>query len=400
MRISTKQFALTSVNSILDRQRDLNKIQLQISTGLRVLKPSDDPVASIRILEISELISVNEQFQKNSNLAESRLTIEDSSLTGVVDILQRVRDLALQANSGLIGNSARLNIAEEIDQLQEQLLDVANTKDSNGEYIYAGFKGTTVPFSRGASGTFNYSGDSGQRFLQIGPSRQIAVGDSGTEVFRRISTGNGSFSVGLNSSNAGNGIIGPGTVTTVATWNANAEVYQINFTSATAYDVRDAQNNLVTTGTYSEGANITFAGIQTSITGVPASGDQFTITPSRNQDVFTTLEKLKTALNVGTTTDASAAQSTNLINAEIANMDQALENIVNVQGRVGARLNSITRQRSNNDSLIFESTIILSRERDLDITKAVSDLNLQLTGLQAAQQVFVRVQNLNLFQFL
>jgi len=400
MRISTRQIAFTSINAILDRQRELNKVQLQISTGKRVNVPSDDPAAAKRIMDIGEIISINKQYQKNADLAESRLGIEDAALTNVIDIIQRARDLTLQANSDLLGAAARNNIAVEITQLQEQLLDSANTKDSNGEYIFSGFKGTTVPFSRTSTNAFSYSGDAGQRFLQIGPSRQIAVGDAGTSVFRKISTGNGSFSVGANSSNSGNAIIDAGTVITQSTWSANSETYQINFTSTTNYEVRDAQNTLVTSGTYVDDGNISFQGIQVSIGGTPASGDQFTISPSVSQDIFTTLENLKTALGVNPSSLAGAAQASNLLNAGLENIDQAMDNIINIQGSVGARLNSIDRQRSNNDSLIFESKKILSKEEDLDITTAISDLNLELTGLEVSQQVFVRVQNLSLFNFL
>lgn len=400
MRISTKQIAMSSIDAILDRQRALNKVQLQISTGKRVLLPSDDPVAAKRILDIEELIAINDQYQTNGNLAEARLNIQDTAVTGAINVLQRARDLSLQANSDLIGFQARQNIAEEINQIQDQLIDLANTKDSNGEYIFAGFKGTTVPFVRAAGNTFNYNGDSGQRFLQIGPSRQIAIGDSGTEVFRRIATGNGSFSVAANGANTGNGLIGATIVSNSATWSANAETYQINFTSATNYEVRDAQNNLVTSGTYSSGAAISFRGIELSISATPASGDQFTVSPSQNQDIFTTLENIKTALNINPNNAVNSARATNSLNAEIMNLDQALENFVSIEGSVGARLNAITRQRASNDALIFESRRILSQVQDLDIAKAASDLNLQLTGLEAAQQVFVRVQNLNLFNFL
>lgn len=400
MRISTKQIALSSLNAILDRQQALNKIQLQISTGKRVLVPSDDPVASKRILDIEELISINDQYQTNSNLAEARLSIQDSTVTGAIDLLQRARDLSLQANSDLIGFQARENIAEEINQIQDQLLDFANTKDSNGEFIFAGYKGTTVPFIRSSANTFSYNGDSGQRYLQIGPSRQIATGDSGNQVFRQIPTGNGSFSISANAANTGNGLIGAATVLNTSTWSANAETYRINFTSATNYEVRDAQNNLVTSAAYSSGAAIAFQGIELSISADPATGDQFTVSPSVSQDIFTTLENIKSALNINPNTAVTSARATNLLNSEVMNLDQTLENLVSIEGSVGARLNAIQRQRGSNEALIFESRRILSQVQDLDIAKAAAEMNLQLTGLEAAQQVFVRVQNLNLFNFL
>lgn len=400
MRISTQQLANASLDAILDRQRSLGKIQLQISSGKRVLVPSDDPVASKRILDLNELMAINEQYQRNSDLAEARLNIEEGSLRQVTGILQRVRDLALQANNATIGIDERRIIAIEVNQLQEQLLGVANTKDSNGEYLFAGFAGNTIPFVRATPTSFVYNGDDGQRQLQIGPTRQIAVGDSGADVFMRIRNGNGSFTVAQNNANTGSGIIDPGSVLDAATWSANAEAYQINFTSATTYEVRDAQNTLVSTATYTDGAAISFAGIQVSIRGTPAVGDQFNVAPSQNQDVFKTLENLKAALAIGATSSASRALGANLINASINDIDRALDRSVGLQAEVGARFNSIDNQRSTTESLIFESKRILSREEDLDMAQAISSMNLQLVALQAAQQVFVRMQNLSLFNYL
>jgi flagellar hook-associated protein 3 FlgL len=400
MRISTTQLALTGLNAILDRQENLNKIQLQIATGKRVLVPSDDPAASKRILDVNELISVQNQYLDNLNMAESRLNVEEAAVDSVISLLQRARELALQGNNGVLDDQSRLNIAAEVDQLQEQLIDIANTTDSNGEYLFAGYQTTTVPFARTAANTFTYAGDDGQRFLQVSQSRQIAVGDSGNDVFRRIRNGNGTFAVAGNVANTGSGIIDPGTVTNPATWAANRDTYTITFTTATDYEVRDSGAALITSGTYTEGAAIAFQGVSTSISGTPAVGDTFTLSPSVNQDVFTTLENLKTGLRTGTASDASAAHSVNIINSAIGDLDMALENMVNVQGTVGARLNAIENQRGNNDTLILEAKKILSQEEDLDIAEAATNLNLQLTSMEAAQQVFVRLQGLSLFNFL
>ena len=401
MRISTQQLQQQGINSMLEQQSQLGKTQLQVSTGRRILTPADDPAASSQVLGLTQAKEVTGQYQSNADAARARLSLEESALVGVGDILQRVRELAVQANNAPLSNGDRNAIAQEISQRLDGLLGLSNTKDANNEYIFSGYQGLVQPFSPASLGSFNYSGDEGQRYLQIGATRQVAVGDSGTTVFRAIRNGNGIFTTQESVTNAGTGVIDPGTVNGTFV----PDTYTVTFTqllptNPITYTVTGVTSGLVGSGTYTNGSSIAFNGVQTSITGTPANGDNFTVTPSANQDIFTTVQNFAQALETAVGSPVSQAHFNNTMNRTLIDLDRSLDNIVDVRTRVGSRLNAIDSQKDLNDSFKLQLQETLSNLQDLDYAEAVSRLNLQITGLQAAQQSFIKIQGLSLFNFL
>jgi flagellar hook-associated protein 3 FlgL len=186
MRISSSQIYQQGVNAILDKQSELAKTQLQLATGKRVLAPSDDPAASTRIIDLNQAIETNTQYQRNADFAETRLSIEETVLTDVGNILQRVRELSVRANNGTLSAGDRQAIAEEVKTSLSAIFQLANNQDATGEYLFSGFKTDTVPFTDDGSGNFSYQGDQGTRNLQVGVSRQISIGDAGNDVFMKV----------------------------------------------------------------------------------------------------------------------------------------------------------------------------------------------------------------------
>ncbi len=398
MRISTSQMHFSATNALLDQQSKLSRTQLQVATGRRILTPADDPVASATLLDLKQTRELTARFQLNADAARARLALEESTLGAVSDALVRVRELAVQGNNDTLSDTDRRSLAQEVRQIVDQLLGLANTRDNNGDYLFAGHQGNVRPFAANSSGGFDYYGDDGTRMIAIGPGREVQDADSGTAVFRAIRNGNGTFTTADGAGNTGTGIIDAGTATPAFV----PDTYTITFTQAlptdpVTYQVDGAASgNVIPAGTpYVEGAEISFNGVVVSITGTPADGDTFTVSPAANQDLFTTVQNLALALE---DTDATARH--NAINRVLADLDQAEENITNVRTSVGARLNAIDAQVRNNEDQILALDETLSLIGDLDYAEAVSRLNLQLTGLQAAQQAFIRVQNLSLFNFL
>ena len=182
MRISTVQLNLQAVNAMLDQQAAVSKTQLQIASGKRILTPSDDPVAAARSLALSQSVSVTEQFQTNIEAADSKLSLEEGALTSVTSVLQRVRELTIQGTNDTNSSADRNAIAQEVRELLDELLRLGNSRDEAGEYLFAGYKTQTQPFALSGT-TYTYSGDQGQRLLAVGPGRQVAMGDSGNDVF-------------------------------------------------------------------------------------------------------------------------------------------------------------------------------------------------------------------------
>ena len=396
MRISSNQIFQSGVDAMLEQQVQISKTQNQLSTGKRVVVPSDDPTAAVQILDLQRSTELTKRYQGNITAARATLNVEEQSLREGIGILQRVRDLAIQANSGALNDAQIQSITTEIEGHLDGLLGLANAQDANGDYLFAGFSTNTKPFSQGTGG-FNYSGDQGQRLLQIGPNRQVAMSDSGMKVFQAIKNGNGTFATSYNAANTGTGVIDPGGVVNPAAWVQDS--YSINFISSTSYEVRDGSAALISSGTYAAGAAITFNGVQVAITGAPAAGDQFTLASSANQDVFSTVKNLVNVLQSGPGNAAGKAQMVNGISRSLTDLDQALENFSNLEASVGARLQAIDSQENINDDFILVSEAALAKVQDIDYAEAVSRFNQQLIALQAAQQSFTRVQNLSLFNY-
>lgn len=400
MRISTTQFYTQGVQSFANQQAKIATLQEQISTGTRISKPSDDPAASARVLELEQVISLNEQFQVNIELAENRLGLEETTLGSVTNILQRIRELALQANNASQDSISRRAISFEIDELQEELLSLSNTIDANGDYLFAGHQSKTQPFTANTTGAINhidFNGDQGERFINISQSRKINVDISGRDLFMSIPS-----SVALNES----------TTSTTATM-APAHVfdndvhvsgeYQIVFTGANTYDVVDvlgvvgpAGANVVTGATYTDSELINFQGIRTSITGTPVVGDTFTVTPGQYQDMFSIISSLSETLKSGLTGTQVNANVSQFLRDVDNGMNQALE----ARTSIGGRMNALDAQYEDNEAFIIVTQGTLGTLRDTDLAEAISQLTLEQTTLEAAQSVFTRITRTSLFDFL
>ena len=398
MRISTSQFIQQGLSQILTQQRQIADTQEQLATGRRVVRPSDDPAAATRSLSLRESIATLQQYNDNNDFAQSRLQAEEVALISAGDLLQRARELAIQANNATQTNETRAGTAVELQGILDGLLSAANTRDANNEYIFAGYRTAAPPFVQTGSG-FSYIGDQGVREIQIGASRQIAIGDSGAAVFFDIANGNGTFATGASQANTGNGIIDIGSVTDISSYIPDD--YTVTFTSASAYDVTDSSGvAVVTGGTYTSGQSIEFLGIQAVVTGQPATGDTFTFASSTGQDVFTTIQGLVTILNTTVTDPSSQAGLNNGISSALANIDQALNNVLQTRSSVGSRLNALDDQLNINSIFQFEAQTSLAGIEDIDFAEVISRFNQQLVSLEAAQQAFVQVQRLSLLNFL
>lgn len=183
MRVSTSQIYNNSLNQMQNSQAKLAEIQEKISSGKAILRPSDDPVAAARILKLDRELARTEVFESNINASTRRLSLEEITLEQIDNAATRVRELTLQANSTVLSDADRTYIAEEIRQLQDSVFSLMNTKDADGEYLFAGSQGKTQPFVKNGDNSYSYVADDGQRYIQAGPELQVATTDSGRDAF-------------------------------------------------------------------------------------------------------------------------------------------------------------------------------------------------------------------------
>lgn len=400
MRLSTVQIFQQGLSAIQEQQARLDKTQQQLSTGKRVLSPADDPTAAVQALGIRSELERVDQYQRNSNLAQGQLALEESTLAQAGNVLQRVRELVVQANNASQSPETRRGIATEVAARIDELQSIANTRDANGEYIFAGYNAKSQPFNL-TGGTVTFTGDGGQRFLQLGASTQVAVRDSGAEVFMRVREGNGTFAVEADGANAGTAVAGKSSTTGAFV----RDTYTVTFTQATpadpvTYQVEDSGANVVASGNYNSGDALSFNGASVRFDGTPADGDRFTVAASSNQDMFSTLQGIVDVLNDSTGAPADVAQLNTSLGQSLETLDQSLDHLLQIRADVGVRQQQVDSQIEINESFNLQLQETLSGIEDLDYAEAISRFNLELTALQAAQQTFVKAQGLSLFNYL
>jgi len=403
-RISSFMISQRSMDAMLHQQSKVSDTQQQISTGRRVLTPSDDPASAARVLDLSGAIGTVQQYLNNADRAQSRLETEEGVLVGIGNALQRANELAIQGNNDPLSVADKQAIATEVRQLQDQIFALSNTRDSGGEYIFAGYQTGTKPFSQPTLGSFSYAGDTGQRRLQISPDRQIADGDNGFDLFMNVATGpvatvNGSTATAFGPIAAGdiiidggngNGSISLGAIPAAADAATRAAQMRDAIDQVTAQTgvraVDGGVDNVVLTAVDGTGIVIGLPGTDTSNTGLTA-GTYPTTTSKRS--IFETVHLL-----------AAALEQDQPVDRYIADIQLALGQVVDTRASVGARLNAIDEQVEVNLDLELVLESHKSQEQDLDYAEAIARFERQMTALQAAQQSYIKIKGLSLFNYL
>lgn len=183
MRISTGTMYDMGVGSIQQQQIDLMKVQQQVSSGKRMLAPSDDPVAASQVLETTQFKSMNEGYGNNILAARNSLETEESTLGTIGSLIEDAKSLAVNAGNPTLSAANRMALATELRGKYQEMLGLANRTDGNGQYLFSGYKGATKPYTQ-VTGAGSFQGDQGQRLIQVSPSRQIPVTDPGSAVFK------------------------------------------------------------------------------------------------------------------------------------------------------------------------------------------------------------------------
>ncbi|TWI53572.1 flagellar hook-associated protein 3 FlgL [Pseudomonas duriflava] len=187
MRISSLQAYNSGVSGIQRTYSNAARTQEEISNGKKILTPADDPVAAVRLLQLDQEQAALKQYSDNLTAAKNSLTQEESVLDSIGNVVDRVRELTVQAGNGALSKTDRQAIASELKEREEELLGLMNTKNARGEYLFGGFQGKTQPYVRNTDGSYAYVGDEGQRSVQIAGSTKIAITDNGKNIFDNVS---------------------------------------------------------------------------------------------------------------------------------------------------------------------------------------------------------------------
>jgi flagellar hook-associated protein 3 FlgL len=409
MRISSSQYFNLNVSSMSDQQSTLATMYQQIAGGKRIMTASDDPLGAAQAVQLTSQSSTLTQLGTNQTQALSSLQQEDTTLSSVNNIMQSIQTQVLHAGDGSLTDSDRTAIASTLQGYRDQLYGLANTTDTNGNYIFSGTRGGTAPLSNNASGVgVQYEGDAGQRNVQISSSRTVSVGDTAAAVFQSVTPGESDAVPSAADANKGTGTISS-VSTTDYTSVDNASTYQIDFSvsatdGSTSYTVTTTPPGTKSAAApYTADSKITLGGQSVTIGGAPADGDSFSVTPASqgNTDVFTTLDNLIATLKQPVTGDTSATTKlTNALATAGTQIGNSFKNVLAVQTSVGGREQQVKAQQTALSTSQTQNQSDLANLTSIDLVSSISSYELTQNTLQAAQMAFSQIQKMSLFNYL
>lgn len=407
MRISTAQLYDRSIQAVLENQSDLSDVQLQLSSGKKLLTPADDPVGAAQVIRLTEEIDQINQFKVNNNLLNNSLEQEETVLGSVNDAIDRARVLMVQSGNGIFTADDKRAIAIEMEEIRDQVFDLMNTQNSAGEYIFAGYQSESPAFSFNASSPgnkYNFEGDNGFNEIKISDSVNLQVNNSGFDVFENVSARNKasiSGSVGVTESSM--------QIAEQANFEkfhennydavdiANNE-FRLTIVSATQVQVTNVGTGAVLdTVDFESGSGFLYQGLEFNITGTTGDSVDFELAPPEKKNIAETLNDFVIALSNEELSDSDFEEA---LTDALTGADNALNSIGESVSAIGARMNVADSVLASNLNLQIANQTARANIEEVDYAEAVSELSRQETALQAAQSTFSLVTGTSLFDYL
>lgn len=397
IRVTTANAFATSVENLQRRQVELNRAQEQLTSGKRVLNPSDDPAAAARAERARALSQRADATQRAVDASKNAMTLTESALGDATELVQQARELVVAAGNASYSDKQRQDVANQLAEIRKQLLGVANRGDGAGGYVFSG-QGASQPPFLDRSGGVAYIGTGGE--VQVASDEPLPLTFDGNRAWLAAPTGNGVFKTSSNTSAAW---IDAGRVTDPSKLPPDADLdYSIEFSvsaGVTSYRVlRNDGTEAVSATPYTSGKAIEFDGMAMAISGTPANGDTFDVTASTpDQSAFDVLDQLIADLK---TPNRTTAQVTQTVQSGLRDLDSVAGQLQGTRSMAGEILNRIdgVSSRVTDLKLFAEST--RSSAEDLDMVQAISDVQNQQTGYSAALQTYASLQKMSLFDYI
>lgn len=409
-RIATASAYDAAIQNLMTRQEALTTTQEQLTSGKRVNQASDDPTAAARAERARALIARTDATSRAVDASKNAMTMTESALGDASDLLQQARELVAQAGDASYSPAERAALGQQIASIRSQLLSVANRSDGQGGYIFSGQGSGAAPFLDSPPNIApNGTVTNGVKFTGVGGSIDVASSETlpltldGGKIWLNANSGNGVFrTASVNSKSAW---IDAGSVTNPSALTGSD--YKVNFgTDASGHTVysitKDGNPTSVTNAAFTSGQPIQVDGMSFTISGAPASGDQFDISKSTpTQSVFDTLDTISRALNPPQGAPAvTQAQVTQAVQSGLRDIDQVSSSIQSARSLAGATLNQIDGVQTRLDSEKLWGQTTQSNAVDLDMVSALSSFQNQQTGYQAALQSYGAIQKMSLLNYI
>ena len=405
-RLGTANMYDRTINNINRQQNELASQMEHTSAGMRVIRPSDDPVAAAQAERARNRLERIASDQRGLDAQKATIEYGESTLRETMDALQSFRALMVNAGSGVYNQVQRDTLVEQLTSLREQIAKYANRVDSNGLPLFRGLDTKTgLPFPNDEEGIQSGQPNSGEF--------HIANSLNGVLAFFSGKTGNGVLEIDPYSHAAGTpnqgkahadiGVIkDPAVAAAVAaavtppveiTFHDNVGVLSYSLDGGT------------TLSPYKEGAAISVAGMDVVIKGQPVVGDGFTIKPSTTISTFEALDRAIAAVRDNANPDGSTAYGTlaHGITQSLTELDTAMNRISTVTGLAGDLLNQA--ERMGNTLLVREEQTeaqrVAAEQYDAEgMVRAIAQMQTQQTAVSAALQSYASIQKLSLLNYI
>lgn len=416
MRVSTFNIFQSQLNNITGKTAQANDMMSKLSSGLRIQTAADDPVAMNSVVNYKNELRKIEQYSKNIDLAENRLRREESALSMGENLLQQSKEILLKANNGTFTQDERDAYATELKNRIDELVDLANSRDEFGQYIFGGFQTDNPPFTLQPDGSVTYNGDGGQRQMQIGESVKVATNHDGRLVFGQVPNPRGDFTAGyqLTADNREHNLRLDSAVISergdfadlqpyTLTFADNGGVLEVGLADKNGDPLLDQNGDPVPPQPYQAGQAIKAGGITLVLSGEARAGDQITLDANRadgggqdHVDVFDSLNRALAWLQQDNNTPSGQSELTEVLDE----LDAVSSHFTRVRADTGNRLLRLDNQKTNHEDMSLTLEKVRGGMEDLDYARAVGELNQAMVALQATQTMFGKVQGMSLFNYI
>lgn len=415
-RVSTASQYQNLTSNLMRKQGELNQTNGQLSSGKRVETAGDDPVSSVTIQNYRQQLTQIDQYNSAITLANNRLQTMETAIAGVEDNLGATKQKVLGMINGAMASNDRTAFKDELISLRDGLLELANSRDEAGNYVFSGNQSDTKPFMEATDGSMGYHGDSQSRYSQIDKSVNVKTSLPGDQLFTDVPNSYGDYRP-VFSDGAGGLTDGSKLHLLSATTSdfSSAEAIEVSFNevdvaAADGKTIKEMQYNL-TVGGKVVAANQTYDSEQGIVYKDPAvadsatlnlkfdgisSGDSITLKPAQTINIF---DSIQSAIDNAERPTSSPAAEANLQRV-IDDLDSGFVHMNQQRSEVGTIMQQVDRQLEQH--LDFELTLNQAQSglEDLDYSKAIMDMNQQMMALQASQQAFGQTKQLSLFNYI
>lgn len=392
-RIGTANMYDSTVRNLSSRQSNLVDLMEKTTSGKRVVRASDDPVAAAQAERAQTRLTRASTDQRALDAQRNIMSYTESTLGESMSALQEFRDQLVSAGNGTYDQTSRDALLARMTSLRDQLMTYANRKDTNGLPLFRGLDSAEQPIQG-----YNFAGQAGQAGSN---DSSIPNTIDGAAAWMNVPTGNGVYQVSLGNAGGGKFWTDVGTITNPTAAAAATLPLTVAFSTDASGNLQYSADGGTTQTPFKSGDAITVQGMRVTVSGTPKTGDSFTLNQSTRSDLFSVMDRAIDAVRNGANADGSTASSlTQAIGRGLTEIDSGMSRLQTAQGLAGDMLNRADRIEDGIKDREVQLEADRSRAEDIDMIKALSDVDMQKVGLQAALQSYASIQKLSLFNFI